>query len=140
MLLYWTVAMHLIEAIKFFSSCTSRNWSRNWLFLLNRVNNHNCFHPIGGSKTATTPTMEAFVTIVNIFEVLINFVKLSILDVCGSPGWTSLWWLYVIKSSILDISLDPSSNVISKISNIFHWIQILFIKYKYILLNINIFS
>ena len=73
------------------------------------MQNHNCFHSRGGSNTAATPKMELFATIVNIFQLLINFVKRFILDVSGSPGCTSLWWLYVTKRSILDSSLDSSS-------------------------------
>ena len=56
-----------LKAIKFFSRCINRNWSSNWLFLLNRVQNHNCFHSRGGSKTATTPKVELFVIIIYIF-------------------------------------------------------------------------
>ena len=71
------------------------------------VQNHNCFHSRGIYKTAKTPKMGLFMTLVNGFSKLRNFVKPSILDVGGSPRCTSMWWLSVKKSSIL----DPGSNI-----------------------------
>ena len=37
----------------------------------------------------------------------------AILDVCRSLGCTSVWWLYVTKSSNLDVSLDPRSSYVN---------------------------
>ena len=54
--------------------------------------------------------MELFVTIVNSFWLLTIFVKLSILDVCGSPicpGYAPICWQYATKISILEDFSDP---------------------------------
>ena len=52
-------------------------------------------------------------TIVNGFELLTISIKLSILGACGSPGCASIWSLYVTKSSITDIMLDPRSGYVT---------------------------
>ena len=47
--------------------------------------------------------MELFVTVVSSFWLWTIFVKLSNLDVYGSPRCPSIWWLNVTKSSVLDL-------------------------------------
>ena len=69
------------------------------------MQNRNWFYSRCGPKTAETPKMELVMTIVNGFYLLSIFLKLSVLDFCGSSECASTGRLYVTKSSILDISL-----------------------------------
>ena len=72
--------------------------------------NTKCSHSRDRAATSATPKMELFVTIVNGFWLLTIFVKLSILDVCGSPicpGYAPMCWQYATKISILEDFSDP---------------------------------
>ena len=48
---------------------------------------------IGVVKTPKTSEMESFAEIINGFQVLIIVSKLSILYVCGKPGYVSEWYV-----------------------------------------------
>ena len=74
------IALHR-RNLSVFSSYIRSNWSYNRSCFHNRVPNSNCFDSRVGSRTAATPKMELFVTMVNNFYLLTIFVKLSILDV-----------------------------------------------------------
>ena len=52
----------------------------------------------------------------------------AILDVCRSLGCTSIWWLYVTKSSNLDVSLDPRSSYVNDAMILFFKMAIIYTK------------
>ena len=54
-----------------------------------QIDNAYLREPWSVATTVQTRKMESFATIVNGFQLLTAFAKLSILDVCESPGYAS---------------------------------------------------